>query len=125
MNMKTLLAAGAAAGAAAQGQGPCDIYAAAGTPCVAAHSVTRALYGAFNGALFQVKRSTDGATAEVTPITAGGVVDASIVTKLCAGAACVIQRIYDQVRVLKLAAERERRPRDSRAQRASRPCCPA
>ena len=25
-------------------QGPCDIYAAAGTPCVAAHSTTRALY---------------------------------------------------------------------------------
>jgi hypothetical protein len=25
-------------------EGPCDIYAAAGTPCVAAHSSTRALY---------------------------------------------------------------------------------
>jgi hypothetical protein len=25
-------------------QGPCDIYAAAGDPCVAAHSTTRALY---------------------------------------------------------------------------------
>ncbi|WP_229691722.1 cellulose-binding domain-containing protein, partial [Sphaerisporangium melleum] len=28
---------------------PCDIYAAGGTPCVAAHSTTRALYGAYNG----------------------------------------------------------------------------
>ena len=25
---------------------PCDIYGAAGTPCVAAHSTTRALFGA-------------------------------------------------------------------------------
>src|SRR5215468_6332855 len=25
-------------------QGPCDIYAAAGAPCIAAHSTTRALY---------------------------------------------------------------------------------
>src|ERR1041384_6240215 len=29
--------------------GPCDIYGAGGTPCVAAHSTTRALYSAYNG----------------------------------------------------------------------------
>ena len=44
------LAAGALAGPAAPAQaatqGPCDLYAAGGTPCVAAHSTTRALYGA-------------------------------------------------------------------------------
>lgn len=34
-------------------QGPCDLYAAGGTPCVAAHSTTRALYGSYNGALYQ------------------------------------------------------------------------
>ncbi len=35
----------------AQAAGPqsCDIYASGGTPCVAAHSTTRALYGAYNG----------------------------------------------------------------------------
>lgn len=32
-------------------EGPCDIYTAAGTPCVAAHSSTRALYASFNGPL--------------------------------------------------------------------------
>ena len=42
--------------------GPCDIYAAAGTPCVAAHSTTRALYAAYTGPLYQVKRQSDGAT---------------------------------------------------------------
>ena len=28
---------------------PCDIYASGGTPCVAAHSTTRALYAATTG----------------------------------------------------------------------------
>src|SRR6188472_2521571 len=37
-------------------QGPCDIYGAAGTPCVTAHSTTRALYAAYNGPLYQIKR---------------------------------------------------------------------
>src|SRR5678816_396948 len=32
--------------------GPCDIYAAAGAPCVAAHSTTRALYAAYSGPLY-------------------------------------------------------------------------
>ena len=31
--------------------GPCDIYASGGTPCVAAHSTTRALFGSYGGAL--------------------------------------------------------------------------
>src|SRR5213075_2568632 len=37
-------------------QGPCDIYARAGTPCVAAHSTTRALYASYDGPLYQVRR---------------------------------------------------------------------
>src|SRR6266545_2924545 len=41
-------------------QGPCDIYAFAGTPCVAAHSTTRALYAAYDGPLYQVRRLSDG-----------------------------------------------------------------
>lgn len=32
--------------------GPCDIYATGSTPCIAAHSTTRALYGAFTGQFF-------------------------------------------------------------------------
>jgi len=31
---------------------PCDIYAAGGTPCIAAHSTTRALYASYNGPLY-------------------------------------------------------------------------
>jgi len=41
----TLIVGGAAPAGAATSL-PCDIYAAAGTPCVAAHSTTRALYAA-------------------------------------------------------------------------------
>ena len=33
-------------------QGPCDIYANGNTPCVAAHSLTRALYAAYGGPLY-------------------------------------------------------------------------
>ena len=46
-------------------QGPCDIYAAAGDPCVAAHSTTRALYAAYNGPLYQVLRQSDGKTLDI------------------------------------------------------------
>src|SRR5437016_10886797 len=46
-------------------QGPCDIYAAAGDPCVAAHSTTRALYAGYNGPLYQVLRQSDGKTLDI------------------------------------------------------------
>src|ERR1051325_4579189 len=46
-------------------QGSCDIYAAAGDPCVAAPSTTRALYAAYNGALYQVLRQSDGKTLDI------------------------------------------------------------
>src|ERR1043165_7108441 len=46
-------------------QGPCDIYAAAGDPCVAAHSTTRALYAGYNGPLYQVMRQSDGKTVDI------------------------------------------------------------
>src|SRR5438445_623397 len=51
--------------ARAASQGPCDIYAAGGTPCVAAHSTTRALYGSYAGSLYQVRRSSDNSTRNI------------------------------------------------------------
>ncbi|KAF7169969.1 hypothetical protein CNMCM5623_002493 [Aspergillus felis] len=39
--------------------GPCDYYSWGGTPCVAAHSTTRALYSSYNGLLYQVIRESD------------------------------------------------------------------
>ena len=55
----------AAAAAPPRPQGPCDIYAATGTPCAAAHSTTRALYASYNGPLYQVLRQSDGKTLDI------------------------------------------------------------
>lgn len=76
--------------------GPCDIYAAGGTPCVAAHSTTRALYAAYSGPLYQVKRSSDNATRDIGVLSAGGLADAAAQDSFCAGTTCLISIIYDQ-----------------------------
>ena len=55
---------------------PCDIYAAGGTPCVAAHSTTRALYAAYNGPLYQVKRLSDNGVRNIGLLQRGGYADA-------------------------------------------------
>jgi non-reducing end alpha-L-arabinofuranosidase len=105
---KAVLAAGAAAvltvGALAAGSGPvqaaaslpCDIHAAAGTPCVAAHSTVRALYAAYDGPLYQVRRSSDGSTTDISPLAAGGYANAATQTSFCAGTYCTITEIFDQ-----------------------------
>ena len=65
--------------------GPCDIYAAGGTPCVAAHSTVRALYGTYSGNLYQVRRSSDNTTRDIGVLTAGGVANAAAQDSFCAG----------------------------------------
>jgi len=82
--------------ASAAAQGPCDIYAADGTPCVAAHSTTRALYAAYDGPLYQVKRASNGATTNIAPLSAGGYANAAAQDSFCAGTTCTITEIYDQ-----------------------------
>ncbi len=89
-----LVAGGAAPASAASG--PCDIYASYGTPCVAAHSTTRALYASYNGPLYQVRRASDGASTNISPLSAGGVANAAAQDSFCAGTTCVITEIYDQ-----------------------------
>jgi non-reducing end alpha-L-arabinofuranosidase len=76
--------------------GPCDLYASGNTPCVAAHSTTRALYSAYAGPLYQVKRRSDGATRKIKPLVAGGVAHAAAQDSFCASTSCVITVIYDQ-----------------------------
>ncbi|MFG2638344.1 alpha-L-arabinofuranosidase B [Streptomyces sp. NPDC048362] len=79
----------------AAGSLPCDIYASAGTPCVAAHSSTRALYSSYNGPLYQVKRASDGATTNIGVLSAGGYANASAQDAFCT-TPCVVTKIYDQ-----------------------------
>src|SRR5512146_2916705 len=92
----SLIAGGSGSTARAATQEPCDIYAAGGTPCVAAHSTTRALYAAYSGALYQVRRSSDNATTNISPLSAGGVANAATQDSFCAGTTCVITVIDDQ-----------------------------
>ncbi|MEU9380572.1 arabinofuranosidase catalytic domain-containing protein [Streptomyces sp. NPDC048279] len=81
----------------AAGSLPCDIYAAAGTPCVAAHSVTRALLSSYAGPLYQVTRVSDGATADIGLLAPGGYADAAAQDAFCPNSGgCRITKIYDQ-----------------------------
>src|SRR5689334_25118737 len=83
-------------------QGPCDIYASAGKPCVAAHSTTRALYASYNGPLYQVLRQSDGKTLNIgvvqpmdSPVPdPGGYANAAAQDAFCANTYCWISRIY-------------------------------
>jgi hypothetical protein len=85
-------------------KGPCDIYAAAGDPCVAAHSTTRALYASYDGPLYQVMRQSDGKTLDIgivqpvaSPVPdAGGYADAAAQDSFCANTYCWITTLYDQ-----------------------------
>src|SRR5258707_1099593 len=70
--------------AQAAGTLPCDIYGANGTSCVAAHSTVRALYSAYQGSLYQVKRASDGATSDIGVLTAGGYANAAAQNSFCA-----------------------------------------
>jgi len=81
----------------AGGTQPCDIFDAAGTPCVAAHSVVRALYGGYGGALYQVRTGAAGSpTKDIGVVAVGGFADAAAQDAFCGSGPCFISRIYDQ-----------------------------
>ncbi|HEU5157180.1 MAG TPA: arabinofuranosidase catalytic domain-containing protein [Streptosporangiaceae bacterium] len=85
-------------------QGPCDIYAAAGTPCVAAHSTTRALYASYNGPLYRVMRLSDGRVRDIGVVArraapfpdAGGYANAAAQDAFCGNTTCLVTTVYDQ-----------------------------
>jgi non-reducing end alpha-L-arabinofuranosidase len=88
-------------GAPPRPEGPCDVYAEAGCPCVAAHSTTRALYASYNGPLYQVMRQSDGKTLDIGVVQpaasdAGGYADAAAQDAFCANTYCWITTVYDQ-----------------------------
>jgi len=92
----SVAASAAAAAAAAAAPGPCDILGAAGNPCVAAHSTTRALYSAYAGPLYNVTRASDGASANISVLSPGGFANASAHEAFCAALDCVISNVFDQ-----------------------------
>ncbi|WP_377267006.1 arabinofuranosidase catalytic domain-containing protein [Peterkaempfera sp. SMS 1(5)a] len=80
----------------AAGSLPCDIYGAAGTPCVAAHSTVRALISSYGGPLYRVTRASDGASTDIGLLAAGGYANAAQQDTFCGNTSCRITKIYDQ-----------------------------
>lgn len=76
-------------------EGPCDILAAAGNDCVAAHSTVRALYAQYAGPLYKVQLPNN-ATANISVLKPGGFADIAAHEKFCAAGDCVIAKIFDQ-----------------------------
>ena len=85
-------------GWAGNSTGPCDILAAANTPCVAAHSTVRALFGSYSKPLYQVRRASDGTTQDISLLAGTGIADAAAQDAFCGttSKACTISTIYDQ-----------------------------
>ena len=82
-------------------EGPCDVYAKGGAPCVAAHSSTRALYKNYDGPLYQVMRQSDGKTLDIGVVQPsagdpGGYADANAQDRFCKDTYCWITILYDQ-----------------------------
>lgn len=82
-------------------EGPCDVYASGGAPCVAAHSSTRALYKDYDGPLYQVMRQSDGKTLDISvvkpgPGDPGGYADAAAQDEFCKNTYCWVTILYDQ-----------------------------
>jgi hypothetical protein len=82
-------------------QGPCDIYAASGTPCVAAYSTVRLLSSTYTGALYQIRiggssSGTGGTVKDIGLISGGVFADGSSQDTLCGSSACTISKLYDQ-----------------------------
>jgi hypothetical protein len=63
---------------------------------VAAHSTTRALYAAYNGSLYQVRRSSDNTTRDIGVLSVGGIANAAAQDSFCSATTCLITIIYDQ-----------------------------
>ena len=75
--------------------GPCDILAGAGNPCVAAHSTVRALYAKYSGPLYRVTR-TGNASVNISTTHPGGFADITEHDSFCAAGDCVIANVFDQ-----------------------------
>jgi len=75
-------------------EGPCDIYSAGGTPCVAAYSTARSLSSSYSGPLYQVRKA-DGTTKDIGAAADGFAISADQ-DAFCGSSACTIATLYDQ-----------------------------
>jgi non-reducing end alpha-L-arabinofuranosidase len=75
---------------------PCDIYAAGETPCVAAFSTVRALFGTYNGPLYQVIRMSDKKTIDITVWGPGEAANATAQDTFLKNTTGKVTTLYDQ-----------------------------
>ena len=84
-------------------EGPCDIYAAANTPCVAAYATTRPLLKSYTGFLYQVRKG--GSWNKSSGMSGGtfqdigikdGYADSAAQDAFCSGGTCTVSKLYDQ-----------------------------
>jgi hypothetical protein len=89
-------------GSGSRTDGPCDIYAAANTPCAAAYSTVRALRKGYTGPLYQVrsgsstKNTGSGGQVKDIGMTADGFADTAAQDAFCSGTLCTFSILYDQ-----------------------------
>ncbi len=74
---------------------PCDIAAAALTPCGTAQSVTRRMLASYNGPIFQIMRSNDKAELDIGTNRFGSV-NTYPAIRFCVSTTCYISILYDQ-----------------------------
>jgi hypothetical protein len=80
---------------------PCDIYAAANMPCVAAYSTVRSLRKAYTGPLIQVRNGSNamntgtGGMLKDIGQTADGYLDTAALEAHCMGSYCTVAKLYD------------------------------
>lgn len=93
---------GGAGGPATSTMGPCDIYKAGNTPCVAAYSTIRRISSTYTGPLYQVRSGSsaqntgEGGKTHDIPMTADGFADKAVQDEACKGTFCTISMMYDQ-----------------------------
>ncbi|MES1177843.1 MAG: arabinofuranosidase catalytic domain-containing protein [Myxococcales bacterium] len=93
--------AGGSAGAGGAGttpdsDRPGDVAKAAGTPAVAAHALTRALFASYTGPLFKALRVSDKQEKDIGTVPATGLVDTAALNAFCSGTTCKVTTLYDQ-----------------------------
>ncbi|MEO6599788.1 MAG: arabinofuranosidase catalytic domain-containing protein, partial [Polyangiaceae bacterium] len=95
-------AAGSGGSTGSNAMGPCDVYAAANMPCVAAYSKTRRLNSKYVGMLYQVRSGSStsntgsGGMLKDIGTTADGYADTTVQDTFCAGTICTVSVLYDQ-----------------------------
>lgn len=85
-----------AGGSTGAGTLPGDIAKAAGTPMVAAHSMTRAMFASYTGPLFKALRVSDKQEKDIGIVAATGLVDISALSTFCSATTCKVSTLYDQ-----------------------------